>query len=271
MPNAAEPEPSIFALHRIPNVLLVLVTVALLLQGPAGAFEVLWGYTCELIQAIFGGEELLLEVLCQTAPLTLAVSAIVFAYRSKWLSFSSPLGLLTSCALVLGGTWIGGELRSNASSETELADSESTKSATSLDVLPVSARGETHMRLSDQSLLSLSDASEDGEPESGADTISVAQAIRILSDFQTIATDGSHHRWDQPIPRVALIPEPATMWGFVGKAINQLLGYFVIYRPRLFLAAILLGIYTGWSWQPYYEGLRSWYRDTKGLPVPARH
>ncbi len=271
MPNAAEPGPSIFALHRIPNGLLVLVTVALLLQGPQGAFEVLWGYTCELIHAIFGGEELLFEVLCQTAPLTLAVSAIVFSYRSGWFSFSSPLGWIASCLLVLGGTWIGGELRSKTSSKNELADSQSTKSATSLDVLPVSARGETRMRLSDQSLLSLSDAPEDGETESGSDTISVAQSIRILSDFQTVATDGSHHRWDQPVPRVALIPEPATLWGFAGKTINQLLGYFVIYRPRLFLAAILLGIYTGWSWQPYYEGLRSWYRDRNGLPVPPRH
>ena len=271
MSHYVEPEPSTFALHRIPNGLLVLVTVALLLQGPQGAFEVLWGYTCDLIHAIFGGEELLFEVLCQTAPLTLAVSAIVFSYRSQWLSFSSPVGLFASCALLLGGTWIGVELRSTMSGKTELVDSEATKSATRFEVLPVSARGETRMRLSDQSLSSLSDARVDGELESGPDTISVAEAIRILSDFQTVATDGSHHRWDQPVPRVALIPEPATMWGIVGKAINQLLGYFVIYRPRLFLAAILLGIYTGWSWQPYYEGLRSWYRDRKGVPVPARH
>ncbi len=271
MSTADHPEPSIFALHRIPNVLLVLVAVALLLQGPVGAFEALWGYTRDLVRAIFGGEDLLLQVLCQTAPLSLAVSAIVFSFRCGWFTLSSPLSVFASSVLLLSGTWIGGELRSTMSSVTALVQSAATDSPTAKALLPVSARGETPVWLSDHSLSKMSEASEDAESDSASDTISVAQAFAILSDFQTVATDGSHHRWNQPVPKVALIPESESLWGFVAKAINQLLGYFVIYRPRLFLAAILLGSYIGWSWQPYFEALRSWTRNRINRPVSTSH
>jgi hypothetical protein len=269
MSSPDHPEPSIFALHRIPNVLLVLVAVALLLQGPVGAFEALWGYTCNLVRAIFGGEDLLLQVLCQTAPLSLAVSAIIFSFRCGWITLRSPLSVIACSALVLAGTWIGGELRSTVSGETVLVQSEATDSLTVAEVLPASARGETRVWLSDQSLSKMSDGSEGGESESDSDTISVTRAIEILSDFQTVATDGGHHQWNQPVPKVALIPETETLWGSVAKAINQLLGYFVIYRPRLFLAAILLGSYIGWSWQPYFEALCSWARNRLNRPVSA--
>lgn len=271
MSSPDPPEPSIFALHRIPNVLLVLVAVALLLQGPVGAFEALWGYTYDLLRAIFGGEDLLLQVLCQTAPLSLAVSAIVFSFRCGWFSLASPVSVIASSALVLAGTWVGGELRSTMSSKLVMMHSETTDAPTAAKMLPVSARGKTRVWLSNQSPLNPIGKSAESESDSASDTISVAQAFAILSDFQTVATDGSHHRWNQPVPRIELIPESGASGGLVAKAVNQLLGYFVIYRPRLFLAAILLGGYIGWSWQPYFEALRSWVRNRIKRPVSASH
>lgn len=277
MSNSNCSEPSIFAVDRIPNALLVLLAIALLLQGPVGAFEALWGYTFDLVRAIFGGEDLLLEVLCQTAPLSLAVAVAVFSFRSGWISPDSPAAVVASAALILAGTWIGGELRSTASSSTvpvqaELVPTDADNSPSVGVVRPVSIREQTGMALSEHSLQSLANPTEDADAEEAnrsSETISVAQAWAVLSDLETVATDGSHHHWDQPVPRVDLIPESETLWGMVGRAINQLLGYFVVYRPRLFLAAVLLGSYIGWSWQPYFESLRSWVRDRTDRPVSA--
>jgi len=271
MADSDHPAPLTFALNRIPNVLLVLLAVALLLQGPVGAFEALWGYTRDLVLTIFGGEELLLQVLCQTVPLTLAVGAILFSFRARWISLSNPASLFAASALILAGTWIGGELRSTVSSETVLENNDVVVSPTKADTRTMTALGKTQTLLSDQSLTDSLDQAEDPDADSVSDTISIAEAWSILSDFKTVATDGNHHRWDQPVPRIDLVPESETLWGLVGKAMNQLLGYFVIYRPRLFLASILLGSYIGWSWQPYFESIRSWIRERTRRKVFTRH
>jgi len=119
-------------------------------------------------------------------------------------------------------------------------------------VVQVLARTEHGVPRNDQSI-----AQSDEQTTTEVETISVTEAITKLTDFQPAATDPSHHRWDEQVPRVDLIPEPDTMIGLVARAINQMIGYFVVYRPRLFLAAVLLGAYIGWSWQPYFQALRS--------------
>jgi hypothetical protein len=129
---------------------------------------------------------------------------------------------------------------------------------------PVAFRSQTHVVLTDRSL------DEVVEEMSGVEIISVAEAFAKLSDVQASATDGSHHRWTASVPRVALIPEPESVLGLIARAINQLVGYFVIYRPRLFIAAILLGLYIGWSWQPYAESLRCWLEGRRRIAAPLR-
>jgi hypothetical protein len=212
--------------------LLVLLTVALLLQGPVGVFEALRDYTVKLIGTLFGGEDVYREVLCQAAPLTLALAMISFSYRCGWLSFAAPTSLVAAGALVLGSTWIGGEWRSS---------------------------------LSQQSIAAATRAAD-----ASVDKISVPEAIAKLSDLRTVATDGSHHRWDQRVPRVEALPEARSAIGIIGRAINQLLGYFVIYRPRLFFAAVLLGTYIGWSWQPCYQAIDGWVRRERGVEPAGR-
>jgi hypothetical protein len=151
--------------------------------------------------------------------------------------------------MVLAATWIGGELRSLTAKPRPMVRSQ-------VAMMPVSVRSDSPALVASRSLAELD--SEVLEPE----TISVAQAIEQLSDFRSPATDGGHHRWTQHVPRVALVPESESLPGLVSRAINQLLGYFVVYRPRLFLAAVLLGAYVGWSWQPYGQSLRCWFRSS---------
>ena len=44
-----------------------------------------------------------------------------------------------------------------------------------------------------------------------------------------------------------MIPEMNGVMGLVVQALNQLMGYLVAYQPRLFLAAIVAGSWSGWS------------------------
>ena len=44
-----------------------------------------------------------------------------------------------------------------------------------------------------------------------------------------------------------VLPAVGGVHGAVFKAVNQLLGFFVAYQPRLFLAAIIAGCWVGWT------------------------
>lgn len=257
MQDSDRSEPSAFALHRIPNGLVVLLAVALLLQGPVGAFEALWGYTTSLLASLLGGEELFIEVICQAAPLVFAAAAIAILCRSRRYAPSDPRLWLVSSMMLLAATWLGGELRSMTAHSRHDGKSR-------VAVTAESAQGDIRM-------VSLSRPSAEdslADPE----TISVQEAFRRLSDLQTAATDGSHHRWTEKIPRVDLVPETGAVPGILAQSVNQVLGYLVVYRPRLFFAAILLGAYLGWSWQPPMKSLRCWLlnrtRKTTGLESP---
>ncbi len=78
--------------------------------------------------------------------------------------------------------------------------------------------------------------------------IPLSEAIDRICDWS--AGPEQARNWRDPIPSVALLPEPGSVIGFVAKGVNQTFGYLVYYRPRLFLAALLLGVYIGWSWLP---------------------
>lgn len=266
MAESEHPETKRFALHQIPNSLIVLLTVALLLQGPAGAFEALWEYTRSLAEALLGGEDLFLEVICQTAPLTMSAAVITFAFRCRWLTFRTPTSIVACSLVVLTATWLGGQLRSWMATHRPLAQqttrenqpvelrwSDQTGGTTAgLPVLQASFQNRTPARLSDLRI-----ASEPSLESASSDIITLDQALETLSDFSAAATDGGQHDWRETVPRVALIPETSSSIGFVARAFNQLFGYVVFYRPRLFLAAILLGTFMGWSWQPRLESLLS--------------
>ena len=256
MDETDHPEPSLFALHRIPNGVLVLLTVALLLQGPAGTVDAFWNYTKNLVGTLFGGEDLFWEVLCQTAPLTLASAAIAFAIRCRWISPRDLTCWLAISVVVLTATWFGGELRSfNAKSHRQ--------ATLGLDVTASSKRSQVPVTLASVELPS----DRTVEPR---DNISLAEAIRIVADMGGAATEVRHHHWSDDIPRVIALPgEGETVFGMMARGINQLLGYFVVYGPRLFLASVLLGCYLGWSWQPYFQAITCWLDRRRPVPNPT--
>ena len=256
MDETEHPEPSLFALHRIPNGFVVLLAVALLLQGPAGAFSAFWSYTKNLIGTLFGGEELFWEVLCQTAPLALSMAAISFALRSRWITLRDFTSVIAVSIVILTATWFGGELRSfNAKNHSRVVPGANVIPASSTNEIPVSLA-------SAQLNLSAVD-----EPKA---VISVREAMAMLADVRGSATDVRHHQWANDIPRVNAVPgEGDNPLGLAAKAINQLLGYFVVYGPRLFLSAVLLGCYLGWTWQPYFQAVTSWLERRRTVDPPA--
>ncbi|MGI9472128.1 MAG: hypothetical protein ACR2NZ_11375 [Rubripirellula sp.] len=255
MDETDPPEPSPFAIHRIPNGFVVLLAVALLLQGPVGAFGAFWTYTKSFVGTLFGGEELFWEVLCQTAPLALSMAAVTFAMRCRWITFRDFTSVLAVAVIILTATWFGGELRSfNAKNHAHAIPG--------AQVIPASTITDVPTQLASAKLNAMPTAA-------AKDVLSVHEAMAILTDLNGAATDVRHHQWSDPIPRVDAIPgEGDSATGLAAKAINQLLGYFVVYGPRLFFAAILLGCYIGWTWQPYFQSITAWLERRRSVDRP---
>ncbi|MCA9175044.1 MAG: hypothetical protein KDB14_11230 [Planctomycetales bacterium] len=55
------------------------------------------------------------------------------------------------------------------------------------------------------------------------------------------------------IEPLRILPKLSGMLGLISLAINQLLAYLVAYQPRLFLAALLVGGWTGWKWHQHLD------------------
>ena len=83
--------------------------------------------------------------------------------------------------------------------------------------------------------------------------IAAHHALAAMSDWRYVTGLGAAERWPDRVARVALLPEGGSWFGVVGQGVNQLLGYLVFYRPRLFLAALLAGGYLGWALNRRYE------------------
>jgi hypothetical protein len=252
--------------------LVVLLTVALLTQGPVGAFEAFRDFTVDLLGTLVGGEELCLEVLCQCTPLAAAIATVTFSYRARWLALN-PRSLLAVGTLVVAATWGGGELRGWIAKNKRSVGSE-------VAVLPASTRGATRVLFSDQRAFDTAPKSisyrADTRPDDSlnveteppqAEVLSVSQALAPIADLRSSATV-SDHRWSRPVPRVALLPELESDVGRIALGINQLVGFVIVYRPRLFLAAVLLGFYLGWSWQPYFDYVSSRWLGNAETPLP---
>lgn len=102
----------------------------------------------------------------------------------------------------------------------------------------------------------------------------------LLSDVSTIHRPGPLQRTAQPtaweqlrqidffaapnlaqpppteIEPINVVPKISGILNVVGLAINQLLGFLVAYQPRLFLAAVIAGGWTGWRWQQRLQTVR---------------
>ena len=73
--------------------------------------------------------------------------------------------------------------------------------------------------------------------------------MQRLSEIEWFAEPNLENAPPAKIAPLALFPQVDGILGIPLMAVNQLLGYLVAYRPRLFLAAIVAGSWIGWSWQ----------------------
>ncbi|TWU45893.1 hypothetical protein Q31b_10690 [Novipirellula aureliae] len=214
-------------IDRIPNGLIVLVFVAFLLKGPVGALDAFWQYTKSLLTSFAGGEDLLIEVLCQTIPLTLSIAIIAYLFRGGWLHFRSSTAVSICSIVIVVATWFGGQLRrSIENDDVAMPPRMSNRSLTAV------------------SLRELSVKRDDFREYSNGESISLGEALKVITDNRSMNQKNEPSR-QGAVPRVSLFPESGGILGTTARALNQVLGYFVSYGPRLFLAAVVLGIYIG--------------------------
>lgn len=231
-----QPQPAQMpTIDRIPNGLLVFIIVAFLLKGPAGALNAFWQYTKSLLVSLVGGEDLLIEVLCQTFPLTLSGAMIAFAFRGGWLSYRSTTSVAFCSAVIVAATWFGGLAR---------------QSIVTREVASPLFVGESSVTV--VSLRELSVARDDFQENLNDECITVGEALKEISDNNAIDENRIADR-QAVVPRVRLLPESGGIPGTIGRALNQLVGYCVFYGPRLFLAAMVLGIYIGCSFHSLWS------------------
>lgn len=231
--QAGEPD-SVPYWRRVPPVVWVVLTLLVLLHGPRGACWAVLEQAWSMISMLFGGDQVVLAVLSQTAPLALATALIVFLYCREWITFESMWSVLASAGILIGGASLGAELRG----------------------------------VMQRALPQVAKQTEDGRPVGGGDMtltsltirarlhggrLPAAEAWRALTNWRYVSELGASADWPERIPRVALLPEGTTWFGVVGRGVNQLLGYLVFYRPRMFLASLLAGGYLGWAWHRRLE------------------
>ncbi|TWT77358.1 hypothetical protein Pla123a_20190 [Posidoniimonas polymericola] len=212
----------------------VVLALLMLLHGPRGACWAVLEQAWSLIATLLGGDQVVLAVLSQTAPLTLATALIVFLYCSEWITFESMWSVLASAGILIGGASLGAELR-----------------GVMQRALPEFAEADQSGEHSGSSDMTLTSLTIRARMHGGR--LPAAEAWRVLTDWRYISELGASANWPEQIPRVALLPEGTNWFGVVGQGVNQLLGYLVFYRPRMFFAALLAGGYLGWAWHRRLE------------------
>lgn len=241
--------------RALPSV-TVLVIVLLLLRGVTGTCAALWLQVTTLAQSFLGGGDTLAAVLLHTLPLAIAAAAASFLIFGGWIKFEGVGSFLVLAILVIAGATVGGVLQQFASAGS------TSRPATQPD--------QTHQRFTaprETSQVQLaSGTSLPGTPSTAATARSGPLTLRDnqpqQSLFQAEATPGERLRsidwWAEPnlhdspatdLSPVPLLPKSRGIVGVLFMAVNQLLGFLVAYQPRLFLAAILAGSWTGYLWQ----------------------
>lgn len=238
--------------RRVPTGLWVVVALQFLLHGPRQAVVALWNQAVSLLAAFLGGEGVVLAVLGQTAPLAVATAVIVFACRQQWITFESTWSLLVCAGILISGASIGAELRGFLQRTLPGQEHKALASADAVESPPGS--------------VTLGWLMQRTHPKTNQ--LGAHDAWRAATNWEYITALGAGERWPDRVPRVALLPEQGSWLGIVGKAANQLLGYLVFYRPRMFLAALLVGGYLGWAWHRHYtraeEQVIEWTNELNG-------
>lgn len=221
--------------------LIVLVVVLVLLRGVGGTIDALRLQLVTLANSFLGTGDGLVPVLLQTLPLALAAGCCMFLIARRILTFESFGSVVGMAVIILTGASTGGVL---------------------IDLLP--ATSNVDPQIYDVALNPLREAANQPtrNPKSPI-TLSIASPLSAQSQI-AVAKPQSQPQgqlaaidwWAEPdisrIPKgtvepLDVIPEVNGVMGLVVQALNQLMGYLVAYQPRLFLAAIVAGSWSGWS------------------------
>jgi|TARA_B110000495_G_C22980028_1_gene575994 hypothetical protein len=261
MDESVTPRNSLFALHRIPNGIVTLLAVALILQGPAGAFETFWKHTSQMSASLLGGENIFVQVLYQTAPLAVSAAFLTLVFRSGWFNPHEIISIVAAGTILLGATWFGTEIRSFR------ARSLANDPGSHAMLVSRQISGEHDNAPSED----LTKPNLTTEPrEQAVVSLSIGEGIQMLTGSGASDTNSIRHRWSDPIPRVLVFPhETNSTVGLIANSANQLCGYFAVYGLRLFASSLLLGCYIGWTLQPYLQAITSIRSQRPHLPLPA--
>ncbi len=260
--------------------LLVMLTVMVLLVGVEGTFKAIQSQAMTLIKSFFGGEDVLMQVLLHTLPLAIAVAIATFSFAQGWLKLENVSSFVFLAGMVIAGAWIGGimmdafPMPANAVAKTEATKDqgragESAKIAgvpTSAGSTPDSSNTWQEIPIGNlvkqKKFAPVISAGVIGIPERAKVTVESKPSLQSssgpltqLKQMDWLAAPDLKNR-SRKVKRLALLPESRSIFGIIAFAINQLLGYLIAYQPRLFLAAVLVGGWTGWIWHQRFEKIK---------------
>lgn len=219
--------------------LVLLFVVLVLLYDVGGAMQVLGEMMMTLLATLVGGgdHQAVSGVLWRTLPLALAAVGVAYAACSGWLELDCLHSYVWMAFIVMAGAIVG-----NACHELQTS-----RPATSVSHPTDSAAG--------NSSLHASTSSESSGDVPGSRSVGPRAGVEVAPPPATAWQRLSAIRWLQkpdlnrrprPVEPLRLLPEGSGIFGVVGGAMNQLLGYLVEYEPRLFLASLLAGGFAGW-------------------------
>jgi len=233
---------------------LVFVAVLFLLRGYDGTVYALGRQVSMLAETFLGGSEVLVPVLLHTLPLALAAGVASFAIAARWIRFEGMWSIIVLGGIVMAGTTVGGLLRGlvpePAIEETTTVTAAENMVISSDGIPNLSGLEVSSLTLQAQSPGSLSTVVMRSPPVVRTSVWERLQAVDFL------ALPDLTKRPPQEIAPLPLIPKVSGVFAIAGAAVNQLLGFLIAYQPRLFLAAVLAGAWTGWRWQQRLSTLR---------------
>jgi len=230
---------------HVPPGIAVLMVILVLLYGFTGAVEVLWDLAMSFAAAMVGGgdHDAVTGVLWRTLPLALAAAGITFTVTNRWLPLDSVTSWVWMALIVLFAAVVGNAAHEAATSHLVVLGTESSLSSEFGSGEDVPSVGE----VARFTTISSNQVQVSQDAVSHQELGNKSAWHRLASVDWLGAPDLS--RKPGRVDPLYLVPKGPGIYGGVGGAINQLLGYLIDYEPRLFFASIIAGGFMGWRVQ----------------------
>jgi hypothetical protein len=215
---------------------LVFIAVMLLLRGYDGTVDALRQQVLLFAHSFCGGEDGMMPLLLHTLPLAIAAAVSAFGMAAGWIRFESVWSMVVLGVIVIGGAAVSGVLHGHSLP--------APKTVRQIDHSPIVMHG----TISNTIVQSTREP-----PKSSTAGLTTAQpqesAVQQLARVDLTAVPDLNTPPPARIEPLDLLPQMGGVLGIMTMAINQLLAFVVAYQPRVFVAAVLAGSWTGWKWQ----------------------